>query len=82
MSETTTETVVLPVRGNGTALQLVGRTSFALTAVEVAEPAKVSWVPDPDNEQDNTIFYVTGIPAVGSALPEGTVTLTLTYTGE
>ena len=82
MAETTTHTVELQVRGNGTALKLEeGVTTFGLTNVEVPELAKVMWVPDPDNDA-NTIFWVTGVPSVKGHLPEGIVTLTLTYVGE
>jgi hypothetical protein len=82
MAETTTHTVELQVRGNGSALKLEeGITTFGLTNVEVPAPAKVVWVPDPDNDA-NTIFWVTGVSGVDGHLPEGTVTLTLTYAGE
>lgn len=88
MNETTTEEVELAVEGDGTALKLCqGTTTFALTNVEIkpregSEKATVQYVPDPDNA-DNTIFWIRGIEGKGvGELPEGTVTLILTYTGE
>lgn len=82
MIEARTHLLQLNVGGRGTALKLIeGMSTFGLTGVEVPAPATVMWVPDPDNEA-NTIFWVRNVPGVDGRSPEGTVTLTLTYTGE
>lgn len=78
---TTTTTLKLPVQGDGTALENAQGTSvFDLLKVEADRGATVMYVPDPDNPDSNTIFWVQGVqgPSVG-VLPEGDVTLTLTW---
>jgi hypothetical protein len=81
METTTTTTITLPVRGDGTALGHTSDTTFGLAKVEADRGNSVMYTPDPDNE-NKTIFWVRGIPSPIGVLPEGVVTLTLTYVGE
>lgn len=84
MSETTTETRTLPVNGGGEALgKLEGvDATFALTSITADRGTRVMWTPDLDNS-GNTDVWVTGVEgAKPGELPEGIVTLTLTYSGE
>lgn len=75
MGETTTTTITLPVRGDGTALEKKeGVGTFGLIGVNPSE-GTVMYTPDPDNEE-NTVFWVR------RATPDTTVTLMLTYAGE
>lgn len=70
-----TQTLRLKTDWDGTALKRVrGTSTFGLTAVKVSS-GTVSYVPDPDNEEENTIFWVQNASV-------GTVTLTLTYPAE
>lgn len=79
--ETTTTTITLSVRGDGTALELKrGVSTFGLVKVQ-ADRGTVMWTPDTDNE-GNTTFWVQGIESPVGVLPEGVATLTLTYAGE
>lgn len=84
MAETTTQIITLPVKGDGTALaREEGISTFGLAAV-TASAGTVQYVPDPDNEENNTIFWVVnaGTPAPEPTVPGTTVTLILTYSGE
>lgn len=72
----TTTTITLKAEGVGQALELrPGVSSFGLTNV-TASAGDVTWVPDPDNPDENTIFWVRN--SGGATL----ITLTLTYPAE
>ena len=78
--------LALPVRGDGSALLLAqGTSTFGLTEValkgDTPKGATVTWVRDPDNEEDNTIFWVQN-PAWSGAPASGTYTLLLSYPAE
>jgi hypothetical protein len=76
----TTTTITLPVRGDGTVLENRDVQMLGLVKVE-SSAGTVMYVPDPDNEGQKVIFWVQGIPGKEGHLPEGFVTLTLTYRG-
>lgn len=78
----TTITITLAVEGDGTALKLCeGVSTFGLTSVK-ASRGTVMWVPDPDNPEQNTIFWVQRAAPWTPEPASGTVTLTLTYPAE
>jgi hypothetical protein len=87
MGETTTQTVELEVRGDGTALAEIPLDVSLESGIQGASSDKGvvrAICPNPANEASG-FAYITGVPGAQPGVPVEpgtTVTLTLTYTGE
>lgn len=89
MSETTTQTVELEVRGDGTALGQCLGVDVSLESGYQSATADKGTVravcPDPAADEEDAIVYVTGVPGPEPGVPVTpgtTVSVTLTYAGE